>query len=235
MHKSQKLDDSQKSHEFLGFQFEIISRPHNKNSYIKFHANGTLIFIYPRAFPKKLENAKEYISLNQNLIKDRCQQVAIEQQERNKKMQQYISQYFYNYPNSLYIFGTSYPVKSLSIESLAQMLHTKSLQITNCVANAMNVAFNGLSISYTKGYLGQCNRKHIKIDYRNILCDESLLYYLIVHELSHIRHPNHSQAFWAEVEKYCKNYKIARNEIKVATANNTEILRFYHLLPNKLQ
>jgi|GEM_PF-2446858 len=38
--------------------------------------------------------------------------------------------------------------------------------------------------------------------------------YLAVHELSHIRHFDHSKAFWSEVGRYCPDYKSLRKEIK---------------------
>ena len=38
--------------------------------------------------------------------------------------------------------------------------------------------------------------------------------YVIIHELSHIIHFNHSKDFWNLVGKYCKNYKEIRKEMK---------------------
>ena len=51
------------------------------------------------------------------------------------------------------------------------------------------------------------NAKLIEFDYEKID-------YVIIHELSHIKHFDHSKAFWALVGKYCKNYKQIRKEMK---------------------
>ena len=40
-----------------------------------------------------------------------------------------------------------------------------------------------------------------------------LIDYVIVHELSHFRHMDHSANFWREVEKHYPNYKKARKEL----------------------
>jgi predicted metal-dependent hydrolase len=46
--------------------------------------------------------------------------------------------------------------------------------------------------------------------------------YVIVHELAHIRHKNHSKYFWAEVAKYVPDWKEKRSWLK-AHAYLTEI------------
>lgn len=38
--------------------------------------------------------------------------------------------------------------------------------------------------------------------------------YVIIHELSHIKHFDHSKEFWNLVGKYCKNYKSIRREMR---------------------
>ena len=40
-----------------------------------------------------------------------------------------------------------------------------------------------------------------------------LIDYVIVHELSHFKHMDHSSNFWNEVSKHYPNYKIARKEL----------------------
>ncbi len=43
---------------------------------------------------------------------------------------------------------------------------------------------------------------------------EELLDYVVIHELAHRRHMDHSEAFWAEVEKYCPDYLERRKQLK---------------------
>ena len=44
--------------------------------------------------------------------------------------------------------------------------------------------------------------------------DITKLDYVVVHELSHLIHANHSKDFWLVVSKYCPNYKNIRKELR---------------------
>jgi predicted metal-dependent hydrolase len=46
--------------------------------------------------------------------------------------------------------------------------------------------------------------------YHLLFAPEEIIAYVAVHELCHVRHKNHSAAFWAEVAKYCPDYKSKR-------------------------
>ncbi|MCK9421840.1 MAG: M48 family metallopeptidase [Bacteroidales bacterium] len=55
---------------------------------------------------------------------------------------------------------------------------------------------------------GSCTpRNNIVINTEAIKLPFSLIDYLIVHELCHVKFRNHSKAFWAEVAKYLRNWK----------------------------
>ena len=63
---------------------------------------------------------------------------------------------------------------------------------------------------------GVCNTKSktITLNLELIKRDTKYLDYVIVHELSHLIHANHSSLFWQLVEENCPNYKKIKNEMK---------------------
>ena len=67
-----------------------------------------------------------------------------------------------------------------------------------------------------KSKWGVCNitKKIVTLNLDLIKLDKKYLDYVIIHELSHLIHPNHSKAFWVLVSKYEKNYKLYRKEMK---------------------
>lgn len=63
---------------------------------------------------------------------------------------------------------------------------------------------------------GVCNMKSMTVTINSELIkkDVSLIDYVIIHELCHFKHMNHSSEFWSEVEKYYPYHKLARKLLK---------------------
>ena len=62
---------------------------------------------------------------------------------------------------------------------------------------------------------GHCTHDDsIMLNLKLLNAEIEILNYVIYHELSHIKHKNHSSNFWAEVEKFCPNYKLLRKKLK---------------------
>lgn len=60
---------------------------------------------------------------------------------------------------------------------------------------------------------GSCSsRKTINLNWRLIVFSQEIIDYVIVHELAHLEHMNHSDRFWSLVGRYIVNYKeLAKN------------------------
>lgn len=67
-----------------------------------------------------------------------------------------------------------------------------------------------------KSKWGSCNsKKSISYDWRIIMAPLEVIHYLIIHELCHIKQPNHSRNFWSHVEKYMSDYKVQKKWLKL--------------------
>ena len=73
-----------------------------------------------------------------------------------------------------------------------------------------------LKIRTMKTRWGVYNRGNhtITLNSKLIEFEEEVIDYVIIHELSHIIHFDHSASFWQLVAKYCPNYKIIRKYMK---------------------
>src|SRR5258706_38848 len=56
-------------------------------------------------------------------------------------------------------------------------------------------------------------RKIVEWRSRLVKARSALIDYVICHELAHLRHMNHSPAFWAEVERQCPGHARLRDEL----------------------
>ncbi len=75
-----------------------------------------------------------------------------------------------------------------------------------------------LSIRNQKTKWGSCSRRGtISLNWRLVKCPQTIMDYIIIHELCHIRHFNHSRAFWKTVAQYYPNVSQARSWIRRRT------------------
>ena len=71
-------------------------------------------------------------------------------------------------------------------------------------------------ISSANGRWGSCNsRREVRFSWRLIKARPALIDYVVCHELAHLRHMNHSAAFWQEVERMCPDYRALKAELDV--------------------
>ena len=105
---------------------------------------------------------------------------------------------------------TAEMVKRLQASRLRRSLN-KDLSLQSR-AEALNARYFGSRLRWSsiefvtdqERRLGSCTPKTgtIRISHRLATVPEWVRDYVIVHELAHLEHPNHSQAFWTAVNRY---------------------------------
>jgi len=81
-------------------------------------------------------------------------------------------------------------------------------------ASLMGVTFNRITIRNQKTKWGSCSQEgNLNFNCLLMLADEPIRDYVIVHELAHRKHMDHSPSFWAEVEKIFPDYKARRDKL----------------------
>ncbi len=83
------------------------------------------------------------------------------------------------------------------------------------LAAMYDFSFASSSIKRVVGRWGSCDsQKHITLSIFLIQLPIELIDYVILHELTHTIHMNHSPAFWARLEQDCPDYKELRKNMR---------------------
>jgi len=93
--------------------------------------------------------------------------------------------------------------KQQAEQLIIERLETISKQISLCPTM--------INIRQYRARWGSCNnRGELSFNYLLMMTPLTVIDYVIVHELCHLEHLNHSKEFWQLVEKFCPNYKVAK-------------------------
>lgn len=72
----------------------------------------------------------------------------------------------------------------------------------------INVTVTGIDIKSRKREWGSCDsRGNLTFNWKLVMARPEAIDYVVVHELCHRKHMDHSKQFWGEVKKYMPDYK----------------------------
>lgn len=200
------------------YPVEIIKK-NNKNIYIRIKEKNTISITVPflctekKAFKILEENRK---SIERMLKKKEVKKEMEEGIWFLGKKYDYIQMPLYDFEvsgNKIYAKDEKGLAKGLFKEM--QTLSTERVQYWYQVFEE-KIPNPKLKFRKMKTRWGVCNRKENAITLNTDLLKYDLekLDYVIIHELSHFVHFNHSKEFWLLVEKYCPYYKRIRKELR---------------------
>ena len=197
----------------------IITKKNNKNTYVRVKEDlkiyvTTSYFVTNKSIEKILNDNKEYLIKMLN-----------KRQTKNENKQEF------------YFLGDVYDIifmPTKKVEIIDKRIYTNDSKMLDkyilsealvIFKKELDIIYNNfeekipypvLKIRKMKTRWGVCNRKTntVTLNLELIKYDTSKLKYVIVHELSHFVHFNHSKSFWTLVSKYTPNYKKIRKELK---------------------
>ena len=93
---------------------------------------------------------------------------------------------------------------------LNQWLHRKAKTMLgdwlNTLSHELSIPFNRLTIRSQKTLWGSCSsKKNINLNRNLLFLERSVVRYVLVHELCHVKRPDHSAVFWDLVEQYVQD------------------------------
>ena len=80
--------------------------------------------------------------------------------------------------------------------------------LVECLAKAYGESYRKIGITSAHTRWGSCSsKKNLNFSYRLMMLPPKAIEYVVIHELSHLRHMNHSKAFWDLVCSRMPEYK----------------------------
>lgn len=75
-------------------------------------------------------------------------------------------------------------------------------------AKRLGLDVRGIRVMELKNRWGSCsNNRYLNFHWKCMMAPLTVIDYIIVHELAHLRHKRHTKAFWGEIDKVLPDYK----------------------------
>ncbi|MGN8539886.1 M48 family metallopeptidase [Helicobacter pylori] len=119
------------------------------------------------------------------------------------------------YKNKILVFDEVKNANDYTLTELKKILKTYLEQKLPLIAQKMQTSYTGFNIRNNAKVLGSCSY-HNRLSFALLLvcAQKEAIDYVIIHELAHTIHKNHSQNFWRCVQIFCPNYQTLRNYLK---------------------
>ncbi|WQY63392.1 M48 family metallopeptidase [Helicobacter pylori] len=119
------------------------------------------------------------------------------------------------YQNKILVFDEVKNANDYTLTELKKILKTYLERKLPLIAQKMQTSYTGFNIRNNAKVLGSCSY-HNRLSFALLLvcAPKEAIDYVIIHELAHTIHKNHSKNFWRCVQIFCPNYQTLRNHLK---------------------
>jgi len=196
-----------------------VKRKNNKNTYIRVR-DGKIIIT--TNYFTSVRSIRELLSINASVIEK-----MIEKQEKKESIEKDFLLFGKSYDiiydeflDGVIIDNNVIRVRNFNVLNKWLDKYIKDIYLKHLMEwyNKFeeSIPFPNLKIRKMKTRWGVCNirNNNITLNLSLFKYDIECLDYVIIHELSHFIHPNHSNMFWKLVGKYCVDYKRIRKKLK---------------------
>ncbi len=218
-----KIQLSTKKIQYKEWIVDFIYNPKLKHSYIKIDSCSTIIVKSPQ---KSIEFVLELLKERESWVQKQLTNIS------------HVTLLNYNLEDEVLLFGERYSIDADEAfflrNKLLRLKKSDEQYVLNCYdayyknicqtylthrveyfAEMMNLKYSALQYRKMRGRWGSCSSKGvITLNSELPKIRKELIDYVVVHELSHRVHMNHSQAFHSLVESHLPNSKALRKELK---------------------
>ncbi|MGL2914758.1 M48 family metallopeptidase [Helicobacter pylori] len=119
------------------------------------------------------------------------------------------------YQNKILVFDEVKNANNYTLTDLKKILKTYLERKLPLIAQKMQTSYTGFNIRNNAKVLGSCSY-HNRLSFALLLvcAQKEAIDYVIIHELAHTIHKNHSKNFWRCVQIFCPNYRTLREHLK---------------------
>lgn len=101
------------------------------------------------------------------------------------------------------------------LQTLAKQAAGELPEKVRIFAEKIGVSYGRITIRSQRTRWGSCSAKgNLNFNCLLMLMPQEVQDYVVIHELCHRKHLNHSTDFWAEVERFCPDYRVHRKWLK---------------------
>jgi len=113
----------------------------------------------------------------------------------------------------------------LAIENYLKKLAKEEItDVANYYCGKLGVSYSSIKLRNTRSRWGSCSsNSNLMFSWRIIMAPRNIIRYLVAHEVTHLKHFNHSKEFWFEVRSIFGPYENERNWLRTEGTN----LHFY--------